>query len=308
MTGFHDDRRLAIAARPSALARSQAEWVRQALAARGFAVEPDLKVIETSGDRTPDRPLPEIGGKGLFTADLEAALRRGEVDLAVHSLKDLPIELPAGICLAAIPEREDPRDVLVSRRYPSLQDLPDGALVGTSSLRRGSQLLALRPGLRIEPIRGNVETRVRKVDDGEFDAAVMAGAGLLRLGLHDRITAWLPFEQMLPAPGQGALAVQCREDDLEALTALRLVDSLPVRRAVEAERAFLEGLGGGCSAPVAAFARSHPALVELEGLVGSLDGAQIVRVRGSGTDPAALGKRLAEEAIRLGAGRLIVHG
>ena len=298
-------RRLVIATRPSALARRQAELIRQALEGQGFPVEPDLRVIQTTGDRTLDRPLPEIGGKGLFTAEIEAALRRGEVDLAVHSLKDLPIESTPGIRLGAITEREDPRDVLVSDRYASLEELPDGAVVGSSSLRRQAQLLALRPGVCVEPIRGNVETRLRKVTEGRYAATVLAAAGLLRLGLTDRIAAWLPLEQMLPAPGQGALAVQCREDDQDTLAALMQIDQPEIRRAVEAERAFLEGLGGGCSAPIAAYGRIEAGDIRLDGLVAASDGTQVVRVQGSGIDGRQLGSRLAKEAILRGAGRLI---
>ena len=301
------DRGLVVATRPSALARRQGEAVRRALEAHGIRVAPELRVIETAGDRTLGRPLPEIGGKGVFTVELEDALRRGEVDLAVHSLKDLPIESPPGICVAAVPEREDARDVVVARVGTALSEMRAGAVVGSSSLRRQAQLLALRPDLRVEPIRGNVETRLRKVDEGRFDAAVLAAAGLLRLGLRDRITEWLSFEVMLPAPGQGALGVQCREDDTRLVELLAQVDSAETRQAVEAERAFLEALGGGCSAPVGAYGRVEGGRLVLDGVVGSLDGTRILRLHGVGDPPKALGRRLAEQAIREGAQELLAH-
>jgi hydroxymethylbilane synthase len=305
MTG-RGARPLIVATRPSALARLQGDFVIQALAAAGRRVEPEPKVIRTTGDQVIDRPLPEIGGKGLFTAELEEALRTGNVDLAVHSLKDLPLEASPGIRLTAIPAREDPRDVLVSSRYRSLGDLPESAVVGSSSLRRRAQLLALRPDLAIQPIRGNVETRIRKVAQGEFAAAVLAAAGLIRLGLTESIVEWLSFDQMLPAPGQGALAVQCREDDAETIAALAMIDSPRVRRAVEAERAFLEGLGGGCSAPVGAYGRFENDRLRLDGLVASLDGTHVVRVQADGENAIQLGRRLADEAIRQGAARLLI--
>ncbi|HET7012225.1 MAG TPA: hydroxymethylbilane synthase [Anaerolineales bacterium] len=295
-----------IASRPSTLARIQAESVRRMLEARGHRVG-ELQVIRTTGDRVLDRPLPEIGGKGLFTAELEEALRQGEIDLAVHSLKDLPLESPPGIRVAAIPAREDPRDALVSARYSSMADLPPGAVVGSSSLRRQAQLLAVRPDLTIEPLRGNVETRLRKVAQGEFAAAVLAAAGLIRLGLTESIAERLSFDRMLPAPGQGALAVQCRDDDEATLAALADIDEPEIRRTVEAERAFLEGLGGGCSAPVGAYAQVEDGRLQLAGLIASVDGKRIVRVRGEGNSPRELGSRLAEEALRQGAEALLAH-
>lgn len=306
MTGA-TGRALVVAARPSALARQQAESVKGMLAGRGQRVAADLRIIRTTGDKVIDRPLPEIGGKGLFTAELEESLRRGDVDLAVHSLKDLPLESPPGIVLAAIPAREDPRDVLVSAHSHRLIDLPQGTVVGSSSLRRQAQLLALRPDLMIRPLRGNVETRLRKAAEGEYDAVVLAAAGLIRLGLTESVVEWLSFDQMLPAPGQGALAVQCREDDRETIAALGDIDVPDIRRAVEAERAFLEGLGGGCSAPVGAYGRVDGGRVRLDGLVASIDGRHIVRVHAEGDDPLDLGRLLAERAIRQGAAALLVH-
>ena len=246
---------LTIGTRGSALARWQTDWVQARLQAAWPDLHCDLRLFQTSGDKILDRPLPEIGGKGLFTEELENALRSGEIDLAVHSLKDLPIDDAAGLTVGAIGEREDPRDVLISRQYFTLAHLPRGARVGTSSLRRAAQLLAARPDLKILSLRGNVDTRLRKAMQGEYDAIVLAAAGVLRLGFESHIAEYLSFDVMLPAPGQGAVAVQCRADDHRTIDLLRPIDHTLTRSAVTAERAFLNGLGGGCSAPVAAYAQ-----------------------------------------------------
>lgn len=302
-----DARALVLATRPSPLARAQTELVRAALAQAFPGVPLTVRVIVTRGDRVLDRPLPEIGGKGLFTLELEQALRAGQADLAVHSLKDLPIEDASGLRLGALLERADPRDVLIAPGADGLQDLPPGARVGTSSLRRAAQLLAARPDLQPQPVRGNVETRLRKVEQGECDAALLAAAGLLRLGLHDRIAAWLPLEVMLPAPGQGALAVQCRADDRRALELLAPLDHAPTRAAVEAERAFLAALGGGCSAPVGACAVNEGAGLWLRGVAAAADGQSLVRVEGRGQEPGALGRALAARALAQGAAAAVTH-
>jgi len=264
-------------------------------------------VISTAGDRTQDsgEPLPSIGGKGLFTAELERALRDGAIDVAVHSLKDLPTEDAPGLAIGAVTEREDVRDCLVARTAGSLEELPVGAVVGTSSLRRSAQLAALRPDLEIRSIRGNVDTRIRKVADGEYDAAVLAAAGIRRLRLDNVVTEWLSDETMLPAPGQGALAIQCRVDDRSVLALLAALDDPAARAETTAERAFLRRLGGGCAAPVAALAATTTTpRVRLQGLVASVDGRQVVRVTGEG-EPADVGERLAEEALSLGADRIL---
>ena len=296
--------KLIFATRPSALARWQTQWVIAALK----RVRPDLvceeKVITTQGDRILDKPLPEIGGKGLFTEELEAELLSGAVHCAVHSLKDLPVENPAGLTIGCIPPRAEVRDALVSRVGYSIASLPPAAVCGTSSLRRAAQLLALRPDLKIESLRGNVDTRVRKALEGQYAAILLAGAGLIRLGLESRVSEWIPVESMLPAPGQGALAVQCRVDDVATLEILSVLEDSPTRQAVEAERSFLSGLGGGCSLPVAAYAnsvREDGRLIWMTGLVASPDGRQRIKVSGSGEDPADLGRRLASEAIEKGA-------
>ncbi|HSD83040.1 MAG TPA: hydroxymethylbilane synthase [Anaerolineae bacterium] len=300
---------LTIGTRGSALARWQTDWV----SARLKAAWPDLtcllKLFQTSGDKILDKPLPEIGGKGLFTEELEDALRSGEIDLAVHSLKDLPMDDASGLVLGAIGEREDARDVLISRQYCALTSLPQDACVGTSSLRRSAQLLVTRPDLQILPLRGNVDTRIRKALQGEYDAIVLAAAGVLRLGLGSHIVEYLSFEIMLPAPGQGALAMQCRADDEATRALLQPIDHAPTRSAVTAERAFLAGLGGGCSAPIAAYAHSadsgQQSAISLTGLVASTDGRHVIRVTGLGTDSTALGNELAQQALARGAQELL---
>jgi hydroxymethylbilane synthase len=293
--------------RASALARAQTERVIELLAAAWPGIACEARPIVTEGDRTQSsgEPLPEIGGKGLFTAELENALRVGHIDLAVHSLKDLPTEEPVGIVLGAVCLREDVRDCLVARDGLGLRALREGAVVGTSSLRRAAQLRALRPDLEVRSIRGNVDTRVRKVREGEFDAVVLAAAGILRLGLDDAVTDWLSEETMLPAPGQGALAVQCRADDERVLALLAAIDDPLTRAAASAERAFLRRLGAGCTAPVAAYAQAvNLGHVRMDGLVATLDGREVVRVSGEG-EPEELGERLAREALAAGADRIL---
>lgn len=298
-------RTLILGTRPSALARWQTEHVVRLLQARWPDLRCQILTIETGGDLMIDRPLPEIGGKGLFTQELERALLSGQIDLAVHSLKDLPIVSEPALTIGAVCAREDARDVLISRNKVTIVDLPYGARVGTSSLRRSAQLLSTRPDLSLLPLRGNVDTRVRKVLAGDYDAIVLAAAGVLRLGLEDRIAEYLPFEVMLPAPGQGALAVQCRRDNQAVLRLLEAIDDPPTRTAVTAERAFLAALGGGCSAPVAAYAVTSENKVDLRGLVASTDGRRVIRVSGSGVDPTRLGSDLAHQAIDQGAADLL---
>ena len=298
---------LTFATRPSALARWQTAHVIQLLQAAYPGLECTEDVITTTGDRLLDRPLPEIGGKGLFTSELEKALLTGNVQAAVHSLKDLPIEESPGLVIAAIPEREAAQDVLVSAAGQRLMDLPEGARVGTSSIRRAAQLLARRPDLAILPLRGNVDSRLRKVWNGEYDAIVLAQAGLLRLGLQAHISEVFPLEVMLPAPGQGALAVQCRADDEETQRLLAAIHHPLTAAAVEAERAFLSGLGGGCSLPVAAFAQKNNGTIILTGAVISPDGKQEIRLSAADADqdPQKLGQRLADLVLERGAAELL---
>lgn len=299
-------RTLIIGTRGSALARWQTDWVTKRLAASWPQTECQTKLFTTSGDRILDKPLPEIGGKGLFTEELENALRSGEIDLAVHSLKDLPIDDSTGLIIGAICKREDARDVLISREGWTLATLPPSARVGTSSLRRAAQLRAARPDLTLLSLRGNVDTRIRKAMSGDYDAIVLAAAGVIRLGLADSITEYLSFDVMLPAPGQGAMAVQCRADDSITRDLLTAIDNSSSRAAVTAERAFLNGLGGGCSAPIAAYAQlSSTSTLQMIGLVASVDGQRVIRLSGEGTDPLALGVELAQQALAQGAGELL---
>ena len=296
---------LTFATRPSALARWQTARVIQLLQAAHPGLECSEYVITTTGDRVLDRPLPEIGGKGLFTSELEDALRSSKVHAAVHSLKDLPVEDTPGIVVAAIPEREVAHDVLVSADGSTISNLPEGARVGTCSLRRTAQLLARRPDLTILPLRGNVDTRVKKALNGEYDAIVLAQAGLRRLGLQAHISEVFPLEFMLPAPGQGALAVQCRADDAETIELLAAIHDPLTEAAVGAERAFLSSLGGGCSLPVAAFAEKNNGQIILTGAVISADGKQAIRLSAVDKDPNELGERLAQLVLERGAAELL---
>ena len=258
---------LTIATRESRLAMWQAEHVRDLLAAR-FGIEVRLLGMTTRGDQILDRALSKVGGKGLFVKELETALEDGHADLAVHSLKDVPMDLPSGFALAAVLEREDPRDALVSPRYATLTELPQGACVGTSSLRRVAQLAAVRPDLRIEPLRGNLDTRLRKLDEGQYDAIVLAAAGLVRLGLAERIRSRFATTQMLPAAGQGALGIEVRADDAELREALATLIHHPTWLAVHAERAVSRGLGGSCSMPLAAHAHWQGDRLHLSAALG----------------------------------------
>lgn len=297
--------KLTFATRPSALARWQTNYIAKKLGAAWEDLHCEQVIIKTQGDRILDKPLPEVGGKGLFTHELEAALCDGRVDVAVHSLKDLPTEDSPGLSIGLIPARADARDVLIFPGGDSIDELPQGAVVGTSSNRRGAQLLAYRPDLSLKSIRGNVDTRLRKVSTDEYDAIVLAAAGVTRLGLQEQISQYLPYELMLPAPGQGALAVQCRTGDDETLNILRVLEHPPTRQAVTAERAFLAALGGGCALPVGALARVRQDEIELRGVIASPDGAKIQRLSATHTDPTQVGNELAQQALAQGAGVLL---
>jgi len=292
---------LIFATRPSALARWQTQWVINALQTISPNLECEEKIITTQGDKILYKPLPEIGGKGLFTQELESELLNGDVHCAVHSLKDLPVENPAGLTVGCIPARAEVRDALISAKGYTLSTLPKGASVGTSSLRRAAQILSLRPDLYTQSLRGNVDTRLRKAMDGQYDAIILAGAGLTRLGLDQHVTEWLSLDVMLPAPGQGALAVQCRADDQTTLNLLAALEDESTRKAVTAERAFLSGLGGGCSVPVAAYAQVENQTISLTGLVISVDGVKAIHVKRAGEDAKLLGNELAHRAIAQGA-------
>ena len=303
-------RKLTIGTRGSQLAMWQTNWVRSEIESRHSDIEIEIQVISTKGDRVLDVSLPKLGeqGKGLFTKELEEAIFEHRVDLAVHSLKDLPTELPAGLHIGAICEREDVRDALVARgAIKSFDQLAQRALIGTSSLRRQAQLRAVRPDLVIEPIRGNVDTRLRKLDEGQYDAIVLAAAGLHRLGHRDRITEHLSEDLMLPAVGQGALAIETREDDAATAEIIHELNHETTRLACEAERVFLKGLGGGCLVPIAAHATIEADVMTLSGLVASPDGLEVVRAKKSGPSPdaALLGQQLADELLARGAARIL---
>ncbi|GAB4452044.1 MAG: hydroxymethylbilane synthase [Anaerolineae bacterium] len=301
---------LTIGSRRSLLAQTQTNMVRDMLLAAWAELTVEIVFMDTQGDLNRHDPLPAIGGKGLFTAELEAALREGRIDLAVHSLKDLPVEDSPGLTVAAVPKRAGTQDMLISRQAARLEDLPEHAVVGTSSLRRAAQILALRPDLVIQDIRGNVDTRLRKLDDPGYGytAILLAQAGLHRLGHTTLEHAYpLPHTVMLPAPGQGALAVQSRADDSNTRRYLQALEHSPTRAAVTAERTFLAGLGGGCALPVAALGTVTEGQVELQALVAQPDGRRVIRVSGSAPVESAqdLGRQLAAEALAQGAKELL---
>lgn len=299
---------LIIGSRTSNLAMWQTRHIIELLQQASPALGCEITPFITKGDKTLDQPLPQIGGKGLFTLELEESLRAGRIHLAIHSLKDLPVENAPGLTLGAIVGRADVRDVLVSSGGRTLATLPDGAVVGTSSLRRQAQLLCARPDLNVRSIRGNVETRMRKVREGHYDATVLAAAGVTRLGLADQISEYLSLAQMLPAPGQAALAVQCRADDAATLELLAAIHQPDVAAAVTAERSFLHHLEGGCSTPVAALATASADGLALTGLVLAPRGEQEISVSGIGADGWALGAQLADEALRRGAREILSGG
>ncbi|GMV39283.1 MAG: porphobilinogen deaminase [Myxococcales bacterium] len=288
-----------IGTRGSNLALVQSRHIAKLLVDTGIAGRVDLQIIKTSGDRIQDRSLSEIGGKGLFIKEIEEALALGEVDLAVHSMKDVPGVLPPGFVLTATLERESPFDVLITRDGRPLAEVPAGSLVGSSSLRRRSQILALRPDLRVEQLRGNVETRLGKVDRGDFDATILAHAGLRRLGLHDVKGAVLSADEMLPAIGQGALALETREDHAALREGLTRLDHPATAAAVTAERAVMRRLGGSCVTPVAGFAVVEGGALRLRALIAAPDGSRIVRGEDSGApeDAAVIGLRLADRLL-----------
>jgi hydroxymethylbilane synthase len=291
---------IVIGSRGSQLALWQARHIAARLADMG--VESRLEIIKTTGDKIQDVPLSKVGGKGLFTKEIEEALLDHSIDVAVHSLKDMPSELPEGLILAAIPEREDPRDALIGK---PLAELSRGARVGTSSLRRAAQLHALGRGLVTENLRGNVDTRLRKLDEGQFDAIVLAAAGLRRLGWADRIQELVPIEIMCPAVGQGALAIETRDDGEEARRLIERLDHAASRRAVTAERAMLGTLGGGCQVPIGGYATVDGSIIHLRAIVASPDGSRILRAELSGSDPVQVGSELGQKLLDDGAREIL---
>lgn len=302
-------RPLVIGSRGSKLALWQAEQARESLRLLNTQIDVQIEIIKTTGDVKND-PLSVIGGKGVFTKELEDALLDGRIDIAVHSLKDLPTILPDDLSIAAICKREDPRDALVLRQGSqngSLLHLPEGAVVGTSSQRRLAQLKALRSDVIVRDLRGNVDTRIRKLDEGQYDAVILASAGLVRLGLQERISARIAISEMLPAVGQGAIAIETRRDNEFAVQSASRLDDRETRVACLAERAFLRSLGGGCQFPIAAHAVLDGDELKLDGLVAKPDGSQILRdsLSGSANEAEALGSALAEQLIQRGANTLL---
>jgi hydroxymethylbilane synthase len=298
---------LVIGTRGSRLALWQAEWIQARLKAIAPDVSVTLQTIKTSGDRFTDVPLAMIGGKGLFVKEIEEALLKGEIDLAVHSMKDVPTVLPDGLEILCVPPREDPHDVLISRDAVPLGRLPQGARVGTSSLRRQSQLLHHRPDLQIKMLRGNLDTRLRKLREDGFEAIVLAAAGLRRMGWLDQVTEYLPFEVSLPAIGQGALGLEGRRDDHFVRELVKELEHPPTRTAVTAERALLARLEGGCQVPIAAHALLTGETLTMDGVIASVDGRQLLRERIDGvrSDAQALGTRLAERLLAKGGDRIL---
>jgi hydroxymethylbilane synthase len=298
---------LKIATRKSPLAMWQAEHATALLT----QLHPDLKIeivgMTTRGDKILDAPLAKVGGKGLFVKELEQGMLEGTADIAVHSMKDVPVDFPPGLHLAVIMDREDPLDAFVSNRFASLDDLPEGACVGTSSLRRQCQLAARRPDLRIEPLRGNVNTRLRKLDEGEYDAIILAAAGLKRLGFAERIRAGITAEDSLPAIGQGAIGIECRSDDARVHALIAPLHHQATAERVRAERAMNAKLQGGCQVPIAGYAVHEGDTLYLRGLVGTPDGKQLLRAEGraAAAEAELLGERLADELLAQGADAIL---
>ncbi|WP_421240556.1 hydroxymethylbilane synthase [Aeromonas enteropelogenes] len=296
-------RTLKIATRKSPLALWQANFVKDRLEALYPELRVELVPMSTQGDKILDTPLAKVGGKGLFVKELETAMLEGRADIAVHSMKDVPVEFPAGLGLHTICEREDPRDAFVSNRFQAIDELPQGAVVGTSSLRRQCQLRAARPDLAIRDLRGNVNTRLAKLDAGEYDAIILAAAGLKRLEMDHRITAFIEPEQSLPANGQGAVGIECRLDDHELHALLAPLEHSETRARVLTERAMNRALQGGCQVPIGAYALMEGEQIWLRGLVGSPDGTRVIRdeIRGAVSDGEALGEQLAQRLLAAGA-------
>ncbi len=313
MTGITLKTKIIIGTRGSALALWQAEWVKASLEKLSSGVQIELNKIKTTGDKILDVPLAKVGGKGLFVKEIEEALLEGRADIAVHSMKDVPTEFPPGLHLAVICEREDPRDAFISAikdgqfRVKSFNDLPRGARIGTSSLRRSSQLLNKRPDLKIEQLSGNLNTRLRKLDEGLFDAIILAVAGVKRLGWQDRITEILPPEISLPAIGQGAVGIETRIDDKVINSLISELNHSETSICVRAERSVLERLEGGCQVPIAAHARLLNGIITIDGLVGSVTGDRIVKssIEGNPDNAESLGLRLAENLLAMGAKEIL---
>ena len=295
--------RLRIGSRGSQLALWQANHVSGLLRARGHEIE--IEVIKTTGDKITEVSLAQVGTKGMFTKEIEEALAERRVDLAVHSLKDLPTELASTFTLAAVMKRQDPRDVFLSLRYASFRELPQAGRVGTSSLRRQAQIKAVRPDLNVFPLRGNVDTRLRKLESGEFDAIILAAAGLNRLGRTERVREVLPVDVMCPAVGQGALGIETRADDQPTLTEVALLEDRVSRLATAAERALLRTLGGGCQVPIGGYAEAVDGALQLRAIVAEPGGGRVLRDQQKGSDPEELGARVGQTLLARGADSIL---
>lgn len=296
-----------IGTRGSQLALWQANWVKTSLIEKHPGLSVDLLIIKTKGDKITDVPLAKVGGKGLFVKEIEEAISDRRVDLAVHSMKDMPADIPEGLCISAVPERESPEDVLISKHGLLLSQLPKGARIGTSSLRRSAQIKHLRPDAEIVSLRGNLDTRLKKLETENFDAIILAAAGVKRLGLEARITQYLDAAMMLPAVGQGALCIESRKDDSEVLPIIAALDHPPTRTVVMGERAFLNRLEGGCQVPIAAHGKIENNRFVISGLVSDIDGKTIVRdtISGSLSESESVGIQLAEMLLSRGAGQIL---
>jgi hydroxymethylbilane synthase len=298
-------REFVIGTRKSHLAITQSNWIRAQLLQTNPALSIELERIVTKGDKVLDVTLSKVGGKGLFVKEIEQALLDKQIDFAVHSLKDMPAELPSGLMIGCVPVREDARDCFLSRDGLTLEELPSGAVVGTSSLRRQAQILAIRPDLIVESIRGNIDTRIAKLRDGKYDAIILAVSGLKRLSLEDEISEYFSVSSMLPAVGQGALAVECRSDDREVLALLQKIHDEATGKAVAAERSFLQAIAGSCHLPVAGYAIWDEKRVHLTGLVASPTGKPVIKGIEVGTNPVKVGKQLAQKLMEQGAKEIL---
>ncbi|KAG1649544.1 Porphobilinogen deaminase [Nymphon striatum] len=308
-TRASDPKKLVIASRESALAMWQAKHIQARLQSLYPSCDVQILGMTTTGDQILDKPLARIGGKGLFIKELENALLHGSADFAVHSMKDVPMNMPEGFALVATGERENPHDAFVSNNYASLADLPDGSIVGTSSLRRQSQIQARFPTLKIESLRGNVQTRLRKLDEGQYAAIILAAAGLIRLELGDRIRSFISAEDSIPAVGQGALGIEIRSNRTDLIDVLAPLNHIDTEQCVEAERGFSRALAGSCTVPLGAYATKSDNGISITGFVASVDGKKMLResINGDANNAEALGKALAAKLVSLGADKILAE-
>ena len=306
---FPIETNIRIGTRGSALAMTQTRWVADILKRRSPETAVEIRVIKTKGDIMQDVSLVKIGGKGVFVREIEEALLRGEIDMAVHSMKDVPAELPEGLTIGVIPEREDPRDVLIGRDRIKMEAMPRGARIGTGSLRRGIQVRSLLPDVQVVPLRGNLDTRIRKIESEGLDGVIVAAAGIRRMGWVQRVSQFIPVELMLPAVGQGALGIEMRMEDGKMAEALSFLNHPATWIEVGAERAFLKRLGGGCQLPIAAYGKIRGAALVLRGLVGSLDSRRVItdEIKGTPADHGALGAELAERILDRGGREILAE-